>query len=134
MIDQCSASSVDRRTEYCAPNGQAGDVLRFWFGYYVGDDTASMPGQLEWWFRGGADAAIAQRFSVLLDRAINGGLDSWSRSPGSRLALIIVLDQFSRSLYSGSARAFAQDAKALALTLEGIEVGHYSALRTVSLS
>ena len=47
-----------------------------------------------------------------------------------RLALIIVLDQFSRSFYRDTARAFAQDSKALALALEGLEIGHYAALQT----
>jgi uncharacterized protein (DUF924 family) len=50
--------------------------------------------------------------------------------PRSRLALIIVLDQFSRSLYRDTAQAYAQDAKALALALEGIRIGHYGALDT----
>jgi uncharacterized protein (DUF924 family) len=42
--------------------------------------------------------------------------------------LILVLDQFPRSLYPNSPRAYAQDAKALALALEGIRIGHYAAL------
>jgi uncharacterized protein (DUF924 family) len=44
--------------------------------------------------------------------------------------LIIVLDQFSRSIHRGTAQAYAQDRKALALALEGIEIGHYAALET----
>jgi uncharacterized protein (DUF924 family) len=43
------------------------------------------------------------------------------------LALIIVLDQFSRSIHRGSARAYANDPKALALAHEGIEIGHAAA-------
>jgi uncharacterized protein (DUF924 family) len=86
--------------------------------------------QFEWWFRGGADSGIAQRFPLLLERARGGELDHWSQWPRPRLALIIVLDQFSRSLFRDTARAFAQDQKALALALEGIEIGHYAALNT----
>src|SRR5262245_10585155 len=87
--------------------------------------------QFEWWFRGGADPAASERFSTLLERATRGELDHWAaQSPRSRLALIIVLDQFSRSVYRNTARAFAQDPKALALVLEGIEVGHFAALET----
>ncbi|WP_284040873.1 DUF924 family protein [Phaeovulum sp. NW3] len=41
-----------------------------------------------------------------------------------RLALIILLDQFSRSLWRGTARAWAQDNAALELALEGLENGH----------
>lgn len=87
-----------------------------------------MARQLEWWFRGGADNDIRDRFAELSERAASGVLQSWSDDPRSRLALIVVLDQFSRTIYRGTARAFAQDAKARALTLEGIDVGHYARL------
>ena len=105
-------------------------VLRFWFPQHMRDEHAAMVRQFEWWFRGGADPGIAERFSLLLERAKEGELDHWSHGPRSRLALIIVLDQFSRSLYRGTAEAFAQDGKALALALQGLEIGHYAALAT----
>ena len=104
------------------------DVLRFWFSSLPHGDHAAMARQMEWWFRSGADSEIVERFPPLLDRAKRGDLDSWSHSPRSRLALIIVLDQFSRTIYRGTAQAFAQDPKALGLALEGIETGHYAAL------
>ena len=106
------------------------DVLRFWFSSQPTDDQAAMARQMEWWFRGGADAEIVARFSPLLEQGTTGELDNWSQSPRSRLALIIILDQFSRTIYRGTAQAFAQDPKALGLALEGIEVGHYAALKT----
>ena len=106
------------------------DVLRFWFSSRPTGDHAAMVGQMEWWFRGGADSEIVERFPPLLNQAKRGDLDDWSRSPRSRLALIIVLDQFSRTVHRGTAQAFAQDPKALALALEGIENGHYAALET----
>lgn len=89
-----------------------------------------MVSQFGWWFGGGADSVIAERFSLLLEKAMGGDLDHWSHAPRSRLALIVVLDQFSRSVHRGTAQAFAQDQKALALALEGIEIGHYAALET----
>jgi uncharacterized protein (DUF924 family) len=107
------------------------DVLQFWFPERLRDaDHTALVGQFEWWFRGGADAAIIKRFQPLLEQAASGQRDHWSRTPRSRLALIIVLDQFSRSAYRGTARAYAQDPKALALALEGIAIGHYAALET----
>jgi uncharacterized protein (DUF924 family) len=106
------------------------DVLRFWFPELSGANHARMVRQFEWWFRGGANSAVAERFSLLLERATRGELDHWANWPRPRLALIIVLDQFSRSLYRDTARAFAQDPKALALALEGLEIGHYAALET----
>src|SRR5262245_38174514 len=84
--------------------------------------------QFEWWFQGGADVGIRDRFSRLLDRAARGELDDWTESPRCRLALIIVLDQFPRSLHRDTPRAFAHDEKALSLALQGIDVGHYDAL------
>ena len=112
------------------PDEDFEDVLRFWFPQRPGDDHATMVRQFEWWFLGGADAGIAERFPMLLERAARGELEWWSRTARSRLALIIVLDQFSRSVHRGTARAYAQDAQALALSLQGIEIWHYAALET----
>ena len=110
---------------------ESDDVLQFWFPEQLRDaDHATLVSQFEWWFRGGADLPITQRFQLLLEQAARGQRDHWSNSPRSRLALIIVLDQFSRSIHRGTARAYAQDPKALALALEGIEIGHYAALET----
>jgi uncharacterized protein (DUF924 family) len=111
----------------------AEDVLRFWFPQQLSgdrDDQAAMVRQFDWWFRGGTNAPVAEQFSPLLERARRGELDAWSDEPRSRLALIIVLDQFSRTIYRETAQAFAQDSKACALTLEGIDIGHYAALQT----
>ena len=41
------------------------EVLRFWFPD-LSADHARMIRQFEWWFRGGADAAICERFAKLL--------------------------------------------------------------------
>jgi len=106
------------------------DVLRFWFPSQPSPDRATMVRRWEWWFRGGANVEVIEYFSPLLEQAIKGELDAWSGQPRSRLALILVLDQFSRSIYPGTAQAFAQDSKACALTLEGINVGHYEELKT----
>jgi uncharacterized protein (DUF924 family) len=105
-------------------------VLRFWFPEKLGEDPDALVHQFEWWFRGGADAAILARFADLGERAARGELDDWASAPRGRLALILVLDQFSRSLYRDTPRAFAQDAKARSLTFEGLELGHYEALAT----
>jgi uncharacterized protein (DUF924 family) len=105
------------------------DVLRFWFPSQPSLSQATMVRRWEWWFRGGANVEIIEHFSPLLEQAIRGELDAWSHQSRSRLALILVLDQFSRSIYPGTAQAFAQDSKACKLTLEGISVGHYEALK-----
>ena len=65
-----------------------------------------------------------------MGRAACGKLNHWAHGPRSRLAFILMLDQFSRSLYRGTAQAFAQDPQALALALEGITICHYAAIET----
>lgn len=106
------------------------EVLDFWFPPGAIHDRASALRRFEWWFRGHSDAAIRERFAALHERAARGELDDWAARPLPRLALILVLDQFSRSLHRGDGRAFAQDAKALGLTLEGMALGHDAALET----
>ncbi len=69
------------------------------------------------------DQALEARFGDTLQQAKNGRLDQWCVSPEGRLALIIVLDQFSRNIFRESGAAFSADAKALKLTVDGIEAG-----------
>ena len=74
-------------------------------------------GPKRWWKKDEAfDAAIAQRFSATNHAARTGRLDGWRHGPPDHgLALVIVLDQFTRNLNRGSWRAFAADAKSIAL-------------------
>ena len=106
------------------------DVLSFWFPPAMAGDSAGCVPQMEWWFRGGANAEILRRFVPLLERAIAGEIDDWATTARSRLALILVLDQFSRTIFRDSPRAFAQDPKALALAKQGIDIGHYDSLES----
>lgn len=74
------------------------------------------------------DAMIAEQFGDLAESAARGELEHWRDDPRGLLALILLLDQVPRNLHRGTAEAFAQDPKALALTLEGIESGMDQAL------
>jgi uncharacterized protein (DUF924 family) len=64
------------------------------------------------------DEAIRTRFSATLESAARRELFGWRATPEGRLAEVLVLDQFSRNVYRDTARAFAQDALALALAQE----------------
>src|SRR5690606_5662084 len=59
-------------------------------------------------------------FSADLDHAIKDEYDSWQETPHGQLALILLLDQFSRHIHRDTPQAFAQDPKALAICLQGI--------------
>ena len=106
------------------------EVLDFWFPEGRRLDVDASVHREHWMrrMRGGADGEIIARFTELTGLAAEGGLDHWRRDPFGRLALIIVLDQFSRSVWRDTPQAFAQDEKALELTLEGHANGHYEAL------
>jgi uncharacterized protein (DUF924 family) len=69
------------------------------------------------------DREITERFGETLEQARRGELDHWAQTARGRLALIVVLDQFSRNVYRGSPLSYAQDEKALQLAVEGIELG-----------
>jgi len=90
------------------------EVLDFWFGA-PGSETFGRERKM--WFRKRAvfDAQLRERFGALVDAAHAGELDAWCATPEGALALVIVLDQFSRNCHRGTPRAFAADEKALAI-------------------
>lgn len=100
------------------------DILQFWFGAFPTPYTADVT-KADMWFKNGAayDSEIFINFGVDYDNAINGELDHWVDSYRGRLALIILLDQFSRHIHRNTALAFAQDKKAQALCIDGIGAG-----------
>jgi ornithine cyclodeaminase/alanine dehydrogenase-like protein (mu-crystallin family)/uncharacterized protein (DUF924 family) len=112
-----------------APNLEALDeqeILSYWFppGIHNADAETYREQWLRWFGSGPeVDGEITERFGGVLERARRGELDYWSDTPRGRLALIIVLDQFSRSVYKGTPLAYAQDPAALRLAQEGIEDG-----------
>lgn len=91
------------------------DVLDFWFG--PPDDPGHALARPAWFRKDpDFDAAIQQHFGAPTERALVGGIDDWIAPPLAArpaLARVIVLDQFPRNLWRGSARAFAGDAMAL---------------------
>lgn len=70
-------------------------------------------------------------FEEDLKLAIEGKLKSWEDASRSTLALIILLDQFSRNIYRGTAKAFAQDSLALEICLRAIDNGFDKMLHSV---
>ncbi len=102
------------------------EILRFWF-------EECEPAQ--WWKKDeGFDRIIFERFSAVHYRATRCELFGWRQDPKGRLAEIIILDQFSRNMFRGSALSFAHDALALALAQEAISAGGESALNQVERS
>ncbi|WP_170607589.1 DUF924 family protein [Ruegeria arenilitoris] len=108
---------------------RATQVLDLWFpdsGHWN-----SAQAHLNFWderMQGGMDNVICSEFADLTQAGARGELDAWAETPRGRMALILVLDQFPRSLWRDTPGAFGQDIKACRLCLEGIGNGHYQSL------
>jgi len=90
----------------------AKDVVRFWF-----DESGPRK-----WFLGGPafDAEIRERFHAHHAAASTGLLDHWRAAPAGALALLLILDQFSRNMFRRDARAFATDPFARMIAADAI--------------
>ena len=91
-------------------------ILKFWF-----EDCTP-----EQWFKKDAafDEKLEEEFGELVELAVSGKLQEWNSSSAGCLALILLLDQFTRNIYRDTPQAFAGDGKALALTRLCIERGY----------
>jgi uncharacterized protein (DUF924 family) len=109
------------------------EILSYWFPPGYDADPETFRQQVLRWFQGGPEVGqeITKLFAPLLEQARRGELDWWANTPRGRLALIIVLDQFSRNIYRGSPLSYSQDEKALKLAIEGIELGMDRELKPV---
>jgi uncharacterized protein (DUF924 family) len=90
------------------------DILAFW----------RAAGRERWYEKNEAfDAEVRRRYLGLWREAANGELSSWEASDDGALALTIVLDQFPRNMFRGTAEAFSSDAMALAVAERAIARG-----------
>ncbi len=98
------------------------DLLSFWFGDLGHADLPSSD-RTNLWFGENEQLkkGLLEAYKKEYENATQGSLDTWAESPRGRLALILLLDQFSRSLYRNSPDAFAYDAQAQQLCLDGLE-------------
>ena len=88
------------------------DILTFW----------RQAGPAKWFAR---NEAIALKFEPTHHAAARGQYDGWAESADGALALLILLDQFPRNLYRGSAHAFATDPKARAVAKAAVARGFH---------
>ena len=126
-ITPTPTTAMATRTVDALPAG-ARDVLDFWFG------TGEVRGKArpEWYRKNAAfDEEIRRRFGALLEAAARRELETWRTKPASMVALVVVLDQFSRNLFRDDPRAFAQDAYARECARQALARGDEAALSPV---
>jgi hypothetical protein len=91
------------------------DVIAFW----------KEAGPSKWFARDEAiDALFRERFEVAHHAAARRALDSWAETAEGSLALLILLDQFPRNAFRGTAHAFATDPVARMVARRALAAGH----------
>ena len=109
------------------------DIVTFWLG-----DSRDSPDRAsarrDWWYRGGpvVDEEIRARFGGLVPRALAGELADWPETPDGALALVLLLDQFTRHLGRGTVEAYAGDPCAFEIVNHAIDRGLDHALHPVA--
>jgi uncharacterized protein (DUF924 family) len=99
-------------------------ILSFWFGTLDARGQAT-PEVMARWFRpdDAFDQEIRDRFGAEHAAVLGGRRDAWLTSPRGRLAYVLVLDQFTRNMFRGTAAAFSADDRAFDAAIGGITRG-----------
>ena len=98
-----------------APSDAARAVLHFWF--------EELSEEQHWRKDPAMDRHIAERFGELRKAVLASGARGWRDTPDALLTAIILLDQFSRNIFRGTARALEGDALARELSRLALERG-----------
>ena len=108
------------------------EIHDYWFGA-LDDNGLCASDRNALWFGASAevDATCRARFGAALEQAREEKLGSWAQSDRGLVALVVLLDQFSRNIHRGTADAFAGDALALRLALDAVAAGRHLRLPAI---
>ena len=104
-----------------SPTDLATAVIQFWC-----DELAP---EQHWKKDPAMDRHIAERFGKVREEVLRTGAEGWRDNPETLAAAIILLDQFSRNMFRGSAKAFEADPLALELCKEALDKGWVDKVR-----
>ena len=97
------------------PAGAAEAVIQFW--------CDELRPEQHWKKDPAMDRHIAERFGELREEVLRTKAAGWRDTPETLVAAIILLDQFSRNKFPGSAKPFEADGLALELCKEALDRG-----------
>ena len=107
-------------------------IHRFWFGELDEHGLCTSDHQALWFGASDAtDALCREQFGASLALALKGKLQDWAQTDRGLLALVLLLDQFTRNVHRGKAQAFAGDPLALALAQDTIATGRHLRLPVI---
>lgn len=100
-------------------------VLTQWFGSARPDNAQALQYKSRWFTKSPAfDEELRERFGVAVEAALGGALQHWSaQGPWQHLALVVLLDQFTRNIFRNTPKSFAGDPQALTLALQAMQSG-----------
>ncbi|MBK8259169.1 MAG: DUF924 domain-containing protein [Polyangiaceae bacterium] len=108
-------------------NNDVERVLTFWFGTLDAQGRATPEVRTRWFKKDTAfDQEIRDQFLSFYHQATQGQLSNWLTTQRGRLALIIVLDQFSRNMFRGTPQMYTADAQAVSTANTAFECGDES--------
>jgi uncharacterized protein (DUF924 family) len=99
----------------------ADSILEYWLGPEASRDNPPRSNRQLWFEKSPeTDAYITREYASSVELAGHGELDTWAAQARGRLALVILLDQFTRNIHRGSGRMYEYDEKAVSLTRQGV--------------
>ena len=103
---------------------QIQEILNFWFGQIKSDGTYLKERSKLWYGSNkSTDERIKERFGKALQSAIYETNIHWAEDRSGSLALVILLDQFSRHVFRRTPEAYAQDPLARAIAMRAVNKG-----------
>ena len=111
------------------PSVTAGAINAFWLGPSPTDLVAAQKASSRWYAADDQlDDEIRRNFGVVMEQARAGALSGWRETAEGSLALVILLDQFTRNAHRGTAVAFSGDAMARQVATGALDRGFDRAL------
>jgi uncharacterized protein (DUF924 family) len=106
-------------------------IIQFWL-RDADADTTLANAQRKRWYRGGVelDDEIRAQFGELVNKARADNLRAWQSTPRGALAVVILLDQFTRNLFRGTPDAYSGDQLALNVATATVDAGRHTELST----
>ena len=101
-------------------NGRAKAILHFWFNETKYNERFEKNKAF--------DQKIRANFFEDYQKAANNEYDNWQDNTNECLALIILLDQFSRNIFRNNSKAFAMDTKARNIAKKAVEQEYHKKL------
>lgn len=125
MTDNANPSYLQALSAVVADATLPDQVLTQWLGRARPSNGEALLHKAQWFTKSPAfDEQLRERFGLAVEAALGGALQHWkNEGPWGHLALVLLLDQFTRNIHRNTPKSFAGDVQALTLALEALDSG-----------